>query len=396
MRRLSLLLTAFALCSWAQDTAEVHSDRAAQLVQHGDLKSAEAELRRALQLSSADPKLLTSLGGVLSMQGKLEQANAYLARAVKLAPETPVFRRNLSANQWQLGRLAEARQNLKVLLESNPHDAVAIYLLGMVSENQKDYPLSASLLESVPEVLKQQPEASVALASDYYHTNRRDAANSRLKGLLNQNTKPEVLWMAGRVAMEAHNYPLALDFETEAANRLRDSYQVFSMKASAELKLRYYSQAVLSAERAVQLHSSIDTQRQLAEARWRSGDKVRAELEFENLIRQSPKDAATPEIYGTLLLQDGPPGERMKAIRFLKQALALNGASVEAQYQLANVELTGGNLESAKVYLERAIKTEPDDARLHFALSRLYQRLDRATEAEREMQQYQRLKAEQN
>lgn len=397
MLRRSLVLLACIGRSLAQETgAAVHSDKAAEFVQKGELRNAEAELRNAVALSPADPKLLTSLGGVLAMEGELEQANVYLAKAVKLAPEEAVFRRNLAANEWQLGRLTAAQQNLELLLHANPNDTGSIYLLGMVSENQKNYQQSIRLLEAVPQIVERQPEASVALASSYYHTNRREIAHARLKALSAKSVKPEVLWMAGRVAMGAHDYPLALEFETEAANQLPDSYQVFSMKADAELKLRYYSQAVNSAQRAVQLHSSVETRRQLAEARWRSGDKALAMQEFDSITREFPKGAPACEIYGTLLLQDGAPDQKPKAISLLKKALALDSASVEANYQLANLELTDGKLESALKYLQRGMQTDPDDSRLHFAISRVYRRLARNSDADREMERYEKLKASQN
>ena len=147
-----------------QDSAEAHADKAAAFVEHDDLKSAENELRKAVELSPGDPQLLTSLGGVLGMEGRLEDANVYLARAVRLKPDEPVLRRNLAANEWQLGRFPQAQQDLERLLAANPADRVAIFLLGMVSENQKNYARSISLLESIPEVAESQPEAYVALA----------------------------------------------------------------------------------------------------------------------------------------------------------------------------------------------------------------------------------------
>ncbi len=112
------------------------------------------ELRKAVQLSPNDPALLTSLGGVLGMRGNLKQANLYLAQAVKLKPQDPLLLRNLAANEWQLGRFHEAHIHLESVLRSNGGDKAAIFLLGMVTENEKDYARSIALLESVPEVIR--------------------------------------------------------------------------------------------------------------------------------------------------------------------------------------------------------------------------------------------------
>jgi len=197
------------------------------------MKSAESELRKAVELSPTDPKLLKSLGGVLGMEGQLEQANVYLARAVKLQPDEPVLRRNLAANEWQLGRFQQAQHDLELLLQANPNDKCATFLLGMVFENEKNYARSIALLESIPDVAERQPEALVVLASSYYHTGQREKAQSALKKILGHPVKSEVLLMAARVAMDAHDYILALRISSEHATDFDRSCQLLLTKASA-------------------------------------------------------------------------------------------------------------------------------------------------------------------
>jgi tetratricopeptide (TPR) repeat protein len=391
-----LLFVACAAFSLAEDSAKNHADKAAEFVQHGDLKSAESELRKAVDLSPANPTLLTSLGGVLGMEGQFKQANVFLAQAVKLQPDEPMLRRNLAANEWQLGRFQEARRDLELLLRADPNDKGATFLLGMVSENEKNYRRSIALLESIPDVAEHQPEASVALASSYYHTNQNQKARAALKNVLNRPANPQVLMMAGRVAIDAHDYPLALTILTEAAGAMPDSYQVSLLKSQAEMKLRYFSQAVTSAQRATELHPSVDTKRELAFAEWHAGDRDHALSGFEELMRQFPRDAETYETYGSLLLEGGAAQDKARAIELLKRAIALDGSSVEALYQLGNIELADGQLEAARKNLERAVQVNPDDSRPHFALSRVYRRLGRNSDADRELESYQKLKARQS
>ena len=160
--------------------------------------------------------------------------------------------------------------------------------------------------------------------------------------------------------------------------------------------MSYFSQAVRSARKAADLHPSPETKRELAFAEWHAGNRTEAVSGFEEILRLFPQDAGTYEIYGGLLLKDGSPNDKIHAIKLLKQAIALDGSSVEARYQIANVELADGHFEQALKALERAIEANPDDSRLHFALSRVYRRLDRNSEADREMEKYQQLKAAQN
>jgi tetratricopeptide (TPR) repeat protein len=454
------LTSAARLLGQGASAAQDHAEKAVQFVQRGDLKSAESELRIAVEMSPNDAALLTSLGGVLGMEGNPRQANAYLTRAVQVNPEDPASRRNLAANEWQLGRLKDAHENLDRLLHLNPQDKIAIFLLGMVSEREQNYARSITLLESIPEIAERQPEALVALASSYYHANRAEEGRSLLQKLRSLPAKPDVMFMGGRVAIEARDYALAealfstirstypdaaavesqlafaqyrqghadasertlaeaiaarhadkpaylllckvladrgaydqaLRVAIEAVQALPDSDEALSTEASFEMKLRYFSQAVTSSQRAARLRPCAETKRELATAEWRAGARQQAITEFEQTIRQFPGDAQARVEYGTLLLEDGSPETKGRAIELLKQAIAADDSLVEARYQLANIELADGKLQPALQYLESAIKLEPNDSRLHFAISRVYRRLGRNSDADQEMVSYQKLK----
>jgi tetratricopeptide (TPR) repeat protein len=448
----------FALAA-AQPLAQ-HAERASAYIEAGDLKNAEAELRKAIVETPNDPTLLTTLGGVLGMEGDLKQANLYLAKAVKLRPADPLLRRNLAANQWQLGRFREAHENLDILLRANPQDKAAIFLLGMVCENEKDYARSITLLESIRDVTDRRPEAIVALASSYYHIGKQADGQSALTKIAASNVSPQVAFMAGRVAMEAQEYPLAERFfsavestyadpaaakfqlaltqyrqgraedsektlrraidlkqakpeiyvllcnvlagrgaytealqpASDAADLYPGSAEVFSTKAGLEMKLQNYSAAVASYRRAATLKTSAEAARELALAEWRAGDKQRAAADFEKVISRFPRDAEARQVYGALLLEDGSAESKSRAVELFKQAIAIDKSAVEALYNLGNLALADGDLKQAADYLEKAIQSDASQSRLHFALSRVYRRMGRASDAESEMEKYQNLK----
>ncbi|MGH6628160.1 MAG: hypothetical protein ACREB3_00335, partial [Burkholderiales bacterium] len=82
----SVIFAAFhlsALGPLPQDTpsAQEHAERGMQLAQRGDLKGAEAELHRAIELAPRDAPALSALGAVLGMQQRLSESNVYLERA---------------------------------------------------------------------------------------------------------------------------------------------------------------------------------------------------------------------------------------------------------------------------------------------------------------------------
>src|SRR5690349_10202140 len=111
--------------------ANEHANHSLQLAQAGDLKGAEAELRRAVEFSPNDVSCLAALGGILGMQHRLEEANSYFEKALTLDPDNIVIRRNLATNQWKLGRFHEAKNNLQLILKERAADKFSTWLLGM-------------------------------------------------------------------------------------------------------------------------------------------------------------------------------------------------------------------------------------------------------------------------
>ena len=100
---LTLMLAAAALPAHAfpaDAQAENHLANASRLIRDGDLREAEAELRRAVDLVADNPTYLARLGQVLGMQNRMEEAARYYRRALKLAPDSLAIRRNLALTQW--------------------------------------------------------------------------------------------------------------------------------------------------------------------------------------------------------------------------------------------------------------------------------------------------------
>jgi len=205
-----LLATALAASLAAQETARQHAERGIQLAQSGNLPAAEAELRRAVRLDPRDPQLLGNLGTVLAMEGKLEESNPFLDKAIQLDPQALVLRQYLAANLWQLHKPAEARTQLQIILKAQPQNRQAIFLLGMVSENLKDYAAAARLLATVPELVRQHPESVAALALSQYHTSSRAEARKTLGILLEHPDDSRAALLGARTASEARDYEEAL------------------------------------------------------------------------------------------------------------------------------------------------------------------------------------------
>ena len=186
-----------------------HAEQGRQLLEHGDLSTAERELRKAVELSPEDAQVLGLLGVVLGMQQKLQEADIYFEKALRLDPTDSATRRNLAWNEFELGQLAQAKANLAQVLREKPHDSAAILVMGMVEEELQQYAGALKLLASVPEQVRQRPESLAALARAYYYTGQQQKSHEVLKELPLHPTGPESVFVAALVAAELHDFEIA-------------------------------------------------------------------------------------------------------------------------------------------------------------------------------------------
>lgn len=205
-----LLGTMLAVNLTAQDTARQHAERGIDLAQSGNLPAAETELRRAEQLDPHNAEVLGNLGTVLAMEGKLEESTPILKEAARLNPQALVLRQYLAANLWQLHKPAEARTQLQIILKAEPQNTQAVFLLGMVSADLKDYATAARLLASVPDLVRPHPESVAALALSQYRIGAKAEARKTLGTLLEHADDVRAAILGARMASEAGDYEEAL------------------------------------------------------------------------------------------------------------------------------------------------------------------------------------------
>ncbi len=123
-------------------------------------------------------------GFELSQKGDLQSANAHLEAALKLEPNDVEALYYLAVNQYRLEQFARAKTSSERILAAKPEMKPAILLLGAVLEKLKDYRRATRLLESVPDLVRQQPEWIAVLARCYYHSDLVEKGRATLDWLL--------------------------------------------------------------------------------------------------------------------------------------------------------------------------------------------------------------------
>jgi tetratricopeptide (TPR) repeat protein len=369
----------------------------AVLAQAGDPVQSEAELRAAMERSPEDATYAAKLGALLATKNRQEEASALFEKALRLNPGDQETRRNLAASHWRLGRLAEARENLQTVLKVHPEDSLAIFLLGLVSEDIGDHRGAANLLESVPQIVRQRPASVSALARANYHLGEREKAREALLDLLYHLDDLQGLFQAARTAAEFSDYDTALKLFTA----LRPSYpdhgileynialSEFSVGrfTDCEKTLRAviatgvptadmcdllgwcyqrqgkHLEAVRSFQRAIGLDSSRDTLfLDLAEVLSEDKDYQGALEIVGRVLKVFPPSARAYELVGSVKMRQAEP---KAAVESYLKAQKIAPADPEASLGVAVAQWAANETEQAGNSFEQGTTRFPGDAMFH-------------------------------
>lgn len=131
----------------------------------GDLESADAYLRRALEIQPNYPEALVSLGVILSRMKKTEVAIEILKRAVELDPNNAYAHRNLGACIAKLGQdYASAQIHLEQAVRLAPVDLPSWWALAGIYKSLGKNAAARNAWTKVVQLGPQSPLADYARA----------------------------------------------------------------------------------------------------------------------------------------------------------------------------------------------------------------------------------------
>ena len=384
---------------------EADADQAAELVKEGNLPAAEQLLRKAADLAPRDPAVLGNLASVLAMEKKFEESTDFFERALAIDPGNVTLRRYLAANQWQLHRFPEAKQNLQIVLKEKPGDQPTMLLLGMVSENMKDYATAAKMLAAVPALVHQQPESIAALARSYYHIGRRQEARATLDELQTHPAGTEAVLLGTHIADEMHDYEeakkllasipttsfdqatvgysLALveyhakQFDESQQTLLQmlnagtKSSQIYNLLGWCYQQQRQAGQATDAMEQAIRLDPAQESNfLDLGQILLANGSLPAALALARRTVQAFPDSSSAYVLKGETELK---VSQFTDAIDSYSAALRLDPASAAAALGLAKAQFGAGRIKDATASFEAGTRKFPRDARfpLQYALALL-------------------------
>jgi tetratricopeptide (TPR) repeat protein len=142
----------------------------------GKLKEAEPFYREALRINPNLPGVLNNLGFVLRSLGKPMDAEPYLRKALEVSPWFVNPRFDLADILITKNNHAEAIEQFRLILKSEPDNFVANFKLGMLlsegAENLRDLPAAVNLLTRAGELNPQTAEVQFSLGNALYRAER--------------------------------------------------------------------------------------------------------------------------------------------------------------------------------------------------------------------------------
>jgi len=349
-------------------SAEMHAEMGLQSMRDGNLQLAEAELRKAVELAPGNAAFHSNLGTVLAMEKKLDESTASFERALKINPSDLGARRYLAANLWQLHHYEEAKKHLLVILKAKPGDSQASLLLGMVSENTGDYPAAAKLLASVPALIREHPESTVALAKAYYHIGEREKARTWLMELQKYPGGAQAVLLGAQIADEMQDYETAetllLSLPSGASRQATVAYRLAVVKFHSKHfeESRQLLQQLLDAGQ-----KTTEILRLLGWCYQEQNRRDEAVHAFQDSIRLDPMDETNYLYLGEILLAQH---RFTAAVELSKRTVGAFPDSARASFLKGSVELAANQFTDAIDSFTRALQLDPSSADATMGLAR--------------------------
>ncbi|WP_395687187.1 tetratricopeptide repeat protein [Caenimonas koreensis] len=285
-------------------------------LQSGDLASAEAHFRKALELRE-DPLFLLNLSRPLEAQQRWDEGIAALRRGCELAPQNQEMRYRLGVLLLNARRFGEAEAALRTALTLGPREAAMLYPLGTTLEK-------LNRLEEAEAALRE----AIALKPDYAD------AWFHLGLVLNRRVQLAE-------SEDAHRKAIAFGQTSP------ESYQGLAV---ALQRRRKWDEADATFRHALALKPDFAAAvNGMGTTHQQRGDLASAEADFRRAIELDPEHFWAYNNLGVLL---AGLGRRTEAEAMLRRALELQPNNADALINLGFLLLASGRFEEGWPYYE--------------------------------------------
>lgn len=385
----------FLLLLWADPAAFENALRAGLEALHGNnLPAARARLEDASRMQPNSPQVWMGLAQTYWKLGLPDLARSAAVRAESAAPESPLVLHGLAYFYSETGDPAKAAPLEARYAEKTPADhqafprAIDLYLQARQAK-------PAIALAGKALALEDRADVHDLLGEAYEMDGRAENAVLEMRKAIKLNAYEESYYFKlARLYLRHQNAEAAVQILQEGRKVFARSPQLELALGVAYYGLRRFSDAADCFLRTIRMAPEVEQpyvflSRMLDQAE----DKLPQVTEaYAALVKSKPDDYLANFLYGKALSIES--GDRRQIEALLRKSIALNGSYWESHYELGTLLERGRDFAGAAGEFQRTIELSPNSPTPHYHLARVYERLDRKTEAAAEHAAHERLSAE--
>ena len=267
-----------------------------------DIVSLYLQASRALDPDSPDTLVL--LGGLAENLKQPQRAIEFYRQVPADSPMRRISELQLGLNLADTGKVPEAKQHLKALIDEDPSDLRSYLAYGSVLSAAEQYDEMAENYDRAVEMIEGTPNRShwnVFFQRGIAYERQKKWAQAEpnfLKALELNPDQPQVLnylgysWVDMNMKLEE-----GLDMIRKAVSLKPDDGYVVDSLGWAYFRLNRFDDAVAELERAAELKAGDPTiNDHLGDAYWRVGRKLEATYQWNRALSLKPEEADIPAI----------------------------------------------------------------------------------------------------
>ena len=316
--------------------------------EQGDLRTAIADFRRAIELKPDLVQAHANLGAALAAAGQLDAAIEEDRQALSTVPENEAIRMNLAMAYYRAGDWNHARIEFETLHRAHPADANTTILLGYVYNKLNRPGDTVALLAPLEPGQKDSFQFEYLYAFALITSGKPEEGLPRMERLAKDKNSAEAWLAAGSARFYRGQMKIARD-DLEAAVALNPKLPGLQTMAG--------------------------------QARYAMKDMPAATSAFQAALRADPTDFVANRDLGAMRLQSG---DVANARPLLELALQLQPRDPLTRLEMAKLNDETGKYAEASVILEDLVKTDPDWLDPHWLLAQVYSELNRPEDSKRE------------
>ena len=334
--------------------------------------AASGVVEPALKAHPADPVLHNLAGVIAAQRGAFEPAEAHFQTAIRLAPKGPAAYENL-------GRLYQERADgnpamrakaiaiYRRLLDVDPASVEGMFQSGFLLALDGQFAASRTMIERLPENVRQRPQALAVLAADLGGLGDTAAARAIVDAMAAHPALTEADVLAVLPALPAGPGDAvaalmlnALDRRTLASPRALQALAAIHVRAGRFAEARQVLERAAAAA-----GPSAPLLVELARTAVKLKDYKGALGYLAHARSLEPDNAAVHFLFGMVCVEENLGRE---AYESLQKAVALDPDNPSVNYAMGAVATTRHEPSESLPYFEKYVRLKPDDPRGHFAL----------------------------